>query len=112
MASVLIAVIYLAFISMGLPDALLGAAWPSIQVMWNVPVSWAGIITFLISLGTVLSSMASNRLIQRFGTGWVTVGCTALVRWHCSAFRWHRASGCCACWPCRMVWARAASTRR
>ena len=79
MASVLIAVIYLAFISMGLPDALLGAAWPSIQVMWNVPVSWAGIITFLISLGTVLSSVASNRLIQRFGTGWLTVGCTALV---------------------------------
>ena len=79
MASVLIAVIYLAFVSMGLPDALLGAAWPSIQASWGLPVSWAGIVTFLIAGGTVISSMASNRLIQRFGTGWVTAGSTALV---------------------------------
>ena len=79
MATFFLCMIYAAFISLGLPDSLLGAAWPSIQASWGLPVSWAGIVTFLIAGGTVISSMASNRLIQRFGTGWVTAGSTALV---------------------------------
>lgn len=79
MASILLAVIYLAFISMGLPDALLGSAWPSIYGRMNVPVSFAGIITILIASGTVISSLLSNRLLRRFGTGAVTVFCTGLT---------------------------------
>lgn len=75
----LIAVIYLAFISMGLPDALLGSAWPTIYRQLGVPVSYAGLVTILISSGTVISSLLSNRLIQRFGTRIVTVFCTGLT---------------------------------
>jgi fucose permease len=79
MASILLAVIYLAFISMGLPDALLGSAWPSIYGRMNVPVSFAGIVTILIASGTVVSSLLSNRMLRRFGTGAVTVFCTGLT---------------------------------
>lgn len=79
MASILIAVIYLAFVSMGIPDAILGAAWPAMQQDLNVPVSYAGIISFLITAGTVISSLMSDRLIRRLGTGKVTLLCTALV---------------------------------
>lgn len=78
-SSILLAVIYLAFISMGLPDALLGSAWPSIYGRMNVPVSFAGIITILIASGTVISSLLSNRMLRRFGTGAVTVFCTFLT---------------------------------
>ena len=79
MASVLIAVIYLAFVSMGLPDAILGAAWPTMHLEMSVPLSWAGVISFLIASGTVISSLMSDRMIRRFGTGWVTLFCTGLV---------------------------------
>ncbi len=79
MASILLAVIYLAFVSMGLPDALLGSAWPTIYGRMNVPVSFAGIITILIASGTVISSLLSNRMLRRFGTGTVTVFCTFLT---------------------------------
>jgi fucose permease len=79
MASVLLAVIYLAFVSMGLPDALLGSAWPTIYGRMNVPVSYAGILTILIASGTVISSLLSNRMLRRFGTGVVTVFCTSLT---------------------------------
>lgn len=79
MASLLIAVIYLAFISMGLPDAVLGAAWPTMHGGLGVPVSYAGFLTILMSSGTVVSSLLSNRLIGKFGTSGLTVGCTALT---------------------------------
>lgn len=79
MAAILIAVIYLAFVSMGLPDALLGSAWPSIYGQMKVPVSYAGLITILIASGTVVSSLLSDRMLRRFGTGAVTVGCTLLT---------------------------------
>jgi fucose permease len=79
MASILLAIIYLAFVSMGLPDALLGSAWPTIYDRMNVPVSFAGIITILIASGTVVSSLLSNRMLRRFGTGAVTVFCTFLT---------------------------------
>ena len=72
MASLLLAVIYLAFISLGLPDSLLGAAWPSIYPAMGVNVSWSGIVFFIISAGTVVSSLLSDRLTRRFGAGRVT----------------------------------------
>jgi len=78
--SLLLAIIYLAFISLGLPDSLLGAGWPVMQRDLGVPVGFAGILTMIIAAGTVLSSLASERLTRRFGAGLVTavsVGMTA-----------------------------------
>jgi len=82
MTHLLLIIIYIAFISLGLPDALLGSAWPSIYPEFTVPVSYAGIISMTIALGTVISSLQSDRLTIRFGTGKVTavsVGMTALA---------------------------------
>ncbi len=72
MFQLLLAVIYLAFISLGLPDSLLGAAWPSMYREFAVPVSGAGAIFMIISGGTIVSSLLSDRLTRRFGTGRVT----------------------------------------
>ena len=72
MGHLLLAIIYLAFISLGLPDALLGAAWPSMYPQFDVPVSYAGIISMIIALGTVVSSLQSDRLTKKLGTGKVT----------------------------------------
>ena len=72
MVHVLLVIIYLAFISLGLPDALLGAAWPSMYPQFDVPVSYAGIISMIIALGTVVSSLQSDRLTKKLGTGKVT----------------------------------------
>jgi fucose permease len=73
MATLLLIVIYLAFISLGLPDSLLGVGWPVIQPELGVPLSFAGIASFLITCGTVISSLTSSRVIKRFGTGKVTM---------------------------------------
>ena len=67
MIQFLIAIIYLAFISLGLPDGLLGAAWPTMCVDLGVPVSYAGFISVTIACGTILSSLLSDRLTFRFG---------------------------------------------
>lgn len=72
MVHLLLAIIYLAFIRLGLPDALLGAAWPSMYPQFDVPVSYAGIISMIIALGTVVSSLQSDRLTKKLGTGKVT----------------------------------------
>lgn len=72
MVHLLLAVIYLAFISLGLPDSLLGSAWPSMYPQMNVPVSFAGIIFMIISAGTVVSSLQSDRLTKLLGTGRIT----------------------------------------
>ena len=80
MTSLLLAVIYLAFIGLGLPDSLLGAAWPAMQPSLGVPLSYAGILSMIIALGTIVSSLQSDRLTLRLGTGRVTtisVGMTA-----------------------------------
>ena len=80
----LLAIIYLSFISLGLPDALLGAAWPNMYPQFQVPVSYAGIISMIIALRTIISSLQSDRLTRKFGTGKVTavsVGITALALW-------------------------------
>ena len=68
----LLSIIYLAFISLGLPDGLLGAAWPSMQQEMNVPISYAGIVSMIIALGTIISSLFSDRLTKRMGAGLVT----------------------------------------
>lgn len=79
--SLLLAIIYIAFISLGLPDALLGSAWPSMHGQLDVPVSYAGIITMIISAGTIISSLFSDKMTRKLGTGKVTaisVGLTAV----------------------------------
>ena len=80
MTQLLLAIIYLAFISLGLPDGLLGAAWPTMYQEFAVPVSCAGAVSMIISFGTILSSLQSDRLTRKLGTGKVTaisVGMTA-----------------------------------
>ena len=72
MGQLLLAVIYAAFISLGLPDSVLGAAWPSMYGGLGVPLSWSGAVFMIIALGTILSSLMSDRLTRRFGTGVVT----------------------------------------
>ncbi|MCZ2261816.1 MULTISPECIES: sugar MFS transporter [unclassified Isoptericola] len=80
MYSLLLALIYVAFVSLGLPDSLVGAGWPVMHQDLGVPVAFAGIITMIIAGGTILSSLASERVTRRFGAGAVTavsVGLTA-----------------------------------
>jgi len=72
MLTLLLTIIYLAFISLGLPDSLLGSAWPVMQIDLSVGMSNAGVISMIISGGTIISSLLSGRLINRFGTGKVT----------------------------------------
>lgn len=70
--SLLLAVIYLTFISLGLPDSLLGAAWPAMFEGLNVPIDYAGIISMIVAAGTVVSSLFSGKVIQSFGVAAVT----------------------------------------
>ena len=79
MVSLLLPVIYLAFISLGLPDALLGAAWPSMYPQLGAGVSWAGVVSMIISASTIVSSLFSDRLNSRLGTGKVTAISVALT---------------------------------
>lgn len=79
MTSLLLAVIYLAFIGLGLPDSLLGAAWPMIYPQFGVPVSSMGLLSMIISAGTILSSLNSSRLTRALGAGKVTLLSTALT---------------------------------
>ncbi len=72
MLTLLLIIIYISFISLGLPDAILGSAWPMIHQDLNVPVSYAGVITMIISGGTIISSLFSEKLIRKLGTGKVT----------------------------------------
>ena len=93
MTTVLLAVIYAAFISLGLPDALLGSAWPMMYSEFEVSISRAGVVFMIISAGTVASSLMSDKLTRRFGTGKVTafsVGVTAaaLLGFSCSTSFW------------------------
>ena len=79
MTHLLLAIIYLAFISLGLPDGLLGSAWPTMYTGFYVPVSYAGIISMIISLGTIVSSLQSDRLTKKLGTGKVTAISVAMT---------------------------------
>lgn len=72
MVSLLLAIIYIAFISLGLPDSLLGSAWPVMYKELNAPISYAGIISMIISAGTIVSSLFSDKITRKLGTGLVT----------------------------------------
>ncbi len=79
MVHLLLAVIYISFISLGLPDSLLGSAWPTMYPQLGVPVSYSGIIFMIISSGTIVSSLMSDRLTRRMGTGKVTAFSVAMT---------------------------------
>ena len=78
----LLIIIYISFISLGLPDSLLGSAWPNMQIDLSVHLGVAGIISMIVCAGTIISSLFSNRIVSKFGTGKVTffsVAMTALA---------------------------------
>ncbi|MCI1663514.1 MFS transporter [Bifidobacterium crudilactis] len=79
MATLLLGVIYLAFVSLGLPDSLLGAAWPSMYQGFGVPISYAGGISVVIALGTIISALLSDRMTLHFGAGKVTAASVCLT---------------------------------
>lgn len=79
MTTLLLAVIYAAFISLGLPDSVLGSVWPVMQVEMNVPMAWVGVVSTLISISTVVSSLMSDRLTRALGPGRVTAISVALT---------------------------------
>lgn len=79
MTTLLLVIIYLAFISLGLPDAILGGSWPTMYQEFDVPVSYAGILSMVICLGTIVSSLASDKMTFRFGTGKVTAVSVAMT---------------------------------
>lgn len=79
MYTLLLAVIYLAFISLGLPDSLLGSAWPVMQAEFAVPLSYAGGVSVIIQLGTVTSSLLSERMTRKLTTKYVTLGSVLLT---------------------------------
>ena len=72
MYTLLISIIYLAFVSLGLPDSLLGSAWPVMHQDVGVSISFMGIISMIVSGGTIISSLLSDKLTKRFGTNKVT----------------------------------------
>jgi fucose permease len=76
---VLLIVIYISFISLGLPDSLLGAAWPSMYGTLNVPLHYAGYISMIVAGGTVISSIFSEKIIRRLGTGTVVASSVAMT---------------------------------
>ena len=75
----LLTLIYICFISLGLPDSLLGSAWPILHEDIGVPMSYAGIISMVISVGTILSSFVSDRMVRRFGSGKITAVSIAMT---------------------------------
>lgn len=73
MYSLLIAVIYLIFISLGLPDSLLGSGWPAMHAAFSVPSSYAGYVSMAISFMTIISALLSPIMIKRFHTKWIVI---------------------------------------
>lgn len=89
MATILLIIIYLAFIGLGIPDSLFGTAWPAIYAEFQLPISFASFVTVIISCGTVISSIFSARAIRQFGTNKVSAFSTlmtaaALLGFSCS----------------------------
>ena len=94
MINLLLAVIYVAFISLGLPDALLGAAWPVIYPQFGVPVASAGVVSMIIACGTIFSSLMTGKIAPKLGTGRLTAvsvatTAAALLGFSLSAKFWH-----------------------
>lgn len=79
MFHLLLALIYICFVSLGLPDSLLGSAWPVMHGELGVPVSYAGVISMIISAGTIVSSLLSGRMIRKLGTGTITAVSIAMT---------------------------------
>ncbi len=79
MSKLLLLIIYAAFISLGLPDSLLGSAWPAINQSLQVSVSLAGLISMIVASGTIISSLFSAKIISKFGTGRVTTVSVAMT---------------------------------
>ena len=79
MFTLLLAIIYIAFISLGLPDSLLGSAWPVMRIQFGAPLSMAGLISMIIAGGTIASSLLSERLTRKLGTGLVTAVSVAMT---------------------------------
>lgn len=77
--TLLLIIIYLSFISLGLPDALLGSAWPTMYLDLSVDASMAGLISLIVSAGTIISSLMTDRVVRRFGTAFVTTFSVALT---------------------------------
>ena len=75
----LLVVIYIAFIGLGVPDSLIGSAWPAIHTELNIPVEAVSFITFIISGCTVLSSIFSAKILNKIGTSKVTAFSTAMT---------------------------------
>ena len=93
MVHLLLAIIYLSFISLGLPDAMLGASWPIMHGDLNVPVSFAGGISLVIAGGTIISSLMSDKLTRHLSAGKVTsfsvaLTAVALFGFSCSTRYW------------------------
>lgn len=73
MGSLFLAVIYLIFISLGLPDSLLGSGWPKMQLIFGVPSSYAGFVSMTIAFMTIISALISPKLIRRIHTKWIII---------------------------------------
>lgn len=72
MTTLLLLIIYLAFISLGLPDSMLGAAWPVMRIELGLPLSGAGLVSMIVTMGTIVSSLLTGWLIRKLGTGLLT----------------------------------------
>jgi len=79
MVSLLLPIIYMSFISLGLPDSLLGSAWPVVRAELGAPLPMAGVITMVICAGTIVSSLMSDRLTRKLGAGLVTAVSVAMT---------------------------------
>lgn len=79
MATILLIIIYIAFMGMGVPDSLFGAAWPAIYKKMEIPIGWASYITVIIAIGTIISSLNTTKMVYRFGTAKVTLISTAMT---------------------------------
>ena len=79
MVLLLLGVIYLAFISLGLPDSILGSAWPAMYREFGAPLSYAGYVSMVIAFGTIVSSLLSDKVTRRWGAGKVTAGSVAMT---------------------------------
>ena len=79
MATVLMVIIFIAYIGLGIPDSLFGSAWPAIYGEMSLPVSYANFITVIHATGTIVSSLSSATLIKKFGTSRVTFVSTLMT---------------------------------
>ena len=112
MGSLLLAVIYLAFISLGLPDSLLGSGWPTMQTAFQVPSSYAGYVSMMISCMTIISALMGPRLIRTIHTKWIVVVSIGLTILGLIGFLVRNSTGCSFYLLSHTVWAPVRSMLR